>query len=325
MKTYLEMSRDNEHGGEGWGLTDCVWSPTHKKNSRGTWPFWEKVNEVKRGDCIVHLQGISPNSNFVGYSIAQSDGIKTLERPPIPKEWGYADSFFRAELSGFIPFTDPINLLHTFQYKSHALEEYFSKNKARGNKKKNIFYVKQAGRLQCQNGAYLSEIDDELFDILFASENATKELEKTDTSISIPTSEQLRILKVRIGQTKFSDQIKRAYGNICCFPECDVSDPRFLIGAHIDRWADNDKLRGHLGNGLCLCLMHDKAFEAGLFTIDSRYQVYVGPMGTVPKLKNTIDLIPFHGKGIRLADILPLKNALLEHQKRSNIEIPPIR
>jgi predicted restriction endonuclease len=81
----------------------------------------------------------------------------------------------------------------------------------------------------------------------------------------------------RIGQKKFADTIKGLYQNRCCFPGCGVADPRFLVASHIARWSDNEALRGHTGNGLCFCLMHDRAFELGLFTLDGRRNVFLNP------------------------------------------------
>ena len=35
MKTWIEMSRDIEHGGNEWGFTECIWAPTYKKGKGG--------------------------------------------------------------------------------------------------------------------------------------------------------------------------------------------------------------------------------------------------------------------------------------------------
>ncbi len=64
---YLEMSRDETHGGGTWSFPNCVWAPTHKKGG-GAWPFWSKVFQVREGNTVLHLQGITPHARFVGYS-----------------------------------------------------------------------------------------------------------------------------------------------------------------------------------------------------------------------------------------------------------------
>src|SRR4051812_25442287 len=98
--SYIEMARDEIHGGGDWSFGKCVWAPAHKKKG-GNWPHWLKVKQVRQGDTIVHLRGIPPDAHFVGYSIAASDGYETTNRPPEPGEWAFAERFLRAELSDF--------------------------------------------------------------------------------------------------------------------------------------------------------------------------------------------------------------------------------
>ena len=55
----------------------------------------------------------------------------------------------------------------------------------------------------------------------------------------------------------------------------------FLLAPHIARWSDNEQFRGHMGTGFCFCLIHDKAFEVGLYTIHKLFAVFVNPPATV--------------------------------------------
>lgn len=73
------------------------------------------------------------------------------------------------------------------------------------------------------------------------------------------TGERIRELRVREGQQRFSDNVRGNYSGRCCFPHCPIVEQHFLIGAHIARWSDVPHLRGKVSNGLCFCLMHDKA------------------------------------------------------------------
>jgi predicted restriction endonuclease len=200
------------------------------------------------------------------------------------------------------------------------LENYFDRNKKRGARKANIFYVRQAGRLQCQNGAYLSNIDDDLLTAVFGSERSIPTAGTRKTVVTVETGSQISIVRSRIGQARFSEEIKNLYNNKCCFPDCRVGDPRFLIGSHIARWSDNVKLRGHLGNGLCFCLLHDKAFEIGLFTLDQEFRVFVNPREQESQSRIVQDLVSHHGQQIALAETVPLDDALLEHWIRVDVE-----
>lgn len=315
---YIEMSRELKHGGGTWAFPNCLWSPTKKRNGR-TWPFWSKILDLQKGDIVVHLRGIPPNAHFTGYSVVTGDGYETEQRPPDPGEWSFAKRFFRADLTGYVPFNTPINLNDILRERDEKLNAYFDSNKSRGANKLNIFYVRQAGRLQCQNGGYLSDLDNQLFSVLFDRSLPDSSDGNTSTFYSVETGQQLTTIKARIGQADFAKRVKDLYGGRCCFPGCQVADRRFLIGAHIARWSDNEFLRGELGNGLCYCLIHDKAFEIGLFTLDEEYKVFINPREQIDGAPIMQELITQEGEQIRLAEILPMKEALLEHWSRNDL------
>ncbi len=316
---YLEMSRDETHGGGTWKFPNCVWAPTEKRGG-GSWTFWSKILQINDGDVIIHLRGIPPQAKFVGYSIASGNGFATDHDPPDPGKWGFAKLYFRANLTNFTLFHRPVNLSAVFEGKKSELEEYFDRNKARGLNKANIFYVRQEGRLQCLNGAYLSDVDDELLTMLFDHECKIPSPDGYEKIVSVETGTQIATVRSRLGQSKFAGKIKELYCNRCCFPSCSVTDRRFLVASHIARWADNEKLRGELGNGLCFCLLHDKAFERGIFTIDDQFKIFVNPKEQNADTPFLRELISCHGQQIKLAKIRPLKDALLEHRDRFGIK-----
>lgn len=319
---FIEMARNEVHGGDGWEFLNCVWSPT-KKQTGGQWPFWNKILNIKKGDIILHLRGVPPHANFVGYSIASSDGFETSNRPPYPEGWNYAETFYRADLSDFTKFHERYNLSDIFSKNRAELEKYFLENKTKNSPKLNLFYVIQSGKLGCLNGAYLSDADEKLIRLLLGSSSNIKNLRHTEQENFVYTDTQITTILSRIGQQKFALEIKKLYNHKCCFPGCQVSDPRFLQAAHIARWSDNVMLRGHLGNGLCFCLVHDKAFEVGIFTIDKNYQIFVNPTelpATNPIIR---DIMSHKGQKISLANILPKHSALQDHWKRIRIA-PPV-
>jgi len=318
---YLEMSRDPAHGGGSWSFPNCVWAPT-EKDGGGSWPFWSKVGGMREGDLVLHLRGVTPHADFVGFSTVAGNGFETEKRPPDPGDWAFAKKFYRADLTDFTPFHAPVNLDAIFKLRRDQLETYFDMNKGRGSKKLNLFYVRQAGRLQCLNGAYLSDVDSELFTALFDEPSPIHGIPNPATPSSVETGWQLALVKARIGQSNFAEQVKDLYGGVCCFPGCGISDRRFLVGSHIARWCDNEALRGELGNGLCLCLLHDKAFEIGLFTLDEHYRIFVNPREAKRPSPVLEDLRQQAGMQIRLSKIHPLDGALLEHWIR--IDVTPM-
>ena len=316
---YLEMSKDPTHGGENWEFPICIWAPT--KNVAGKpWTFWNKIHLVRKDDLIIHLRGNRPKAEFVGYSVASGSGFETDDRPPNLGQWGYSDRFYRANLVHFTPFDQNLNLDDVFTSRKSELEEYYFRNKNLDNKsKKNIFFTRQRERLQCLNGAYLSDVDEELLSILFNDNIPITNARGENVKISVETSSQFTNIKSRLGQSKFAEEIKILYSNKCCFPGCSITDSRFLVASHIARWADNEKLRGYLGNGLCFCLMHDKAFEEGLFTLDEQFRVIVNSKECNANSEFFVDLRKQESHLISLANIKPLKRALKEHWKRVKI------
>jgi predicted restriction endonuclease len=268
---WLELRTHNHVYSPGWNFTESAWAPIKKKKG-GTWPFWTLVNNVVKGDIIFHLKHVGADKRFLGYSTAVSDGYLTYESPSDEDhDWNFSESFYRVDLDNFQPLVPSIRLIDYFSENEIKLRDFYNINKLSGPKKKRLFYTIQSNQLQCLFGAYFSEFDEQLAEML------TKELRST---LKVPqihsttnTSTILKALEQRIGQQKFSDNVKGNYNYKCCFPGCKINDPSFLIGGHIARWSDNENLRGNTANGLCFCLMHDKAFEKGFFTLDSNYRV----------------------------------------------------
>lgn len=320
---WLEMSRDEAHGGGDWAYTKSLWSPAYKINN-SKWRHWETVLEVQKGDQVLHLRGVPPNAKFEGFSTAASNGFETTQKPPILGEYAYAECFYRVYLEDFQRFNDPIYLQAVFEKNTVELLKYFLENKSKPKReRKPLFYVHQSRRIQCFNGGYLSEVDNQLASLLLGSSYSNNRLEKGDLVTDVKTSERIQQLKIRVGQKEFSSNVRSNYGGQCCFPGCSIHEDIFLIGAHIDRWADNETLRGNSANGLCLCLMHDKAFELGLFTINENYSIVVNH-NRIRMLNSTWvndDLLPYDGQPIKQGNVIPSQDALRAHRARAGVDI----
>ena len=191
----------------------------------------------------------------------------------------FSRTFYRADLTDYTPFAQPVNLVQVFRERRSQLEAYFDANKT-SRDKKNIFFVRQAGRVQCLNGAYLSEVDDGLLSVAFRftrswgrefRRNQPGGAERRHQRAASQHQSAGGAGRLRSGRQKPSMATGAASHH------CDVDDRRFLVGSHIARWSDNETLRGQLSNGLCLCVFHDKAFELGLFTLDEERRIFLSP------------------------------------------------
>lgn len=312
---WIEMSRDEIHGGGEWGFKRCIWAPAYKQGIRkDSWLFWNNILQVKQGDIVIHLRGKGHTASFVGYSVAATDGHETLERPPQAGTWSYATSFFRAMLQDFQAFDKATLLDEFFATHSDKLKNYLQTLPMTPT---NRFFVYQANRLQCLNGAYLSKCDDELLELILDNENMQGPMSICQES---STSETLRQVKQRIGQSQFSKAVKENYHYKCCFPDCEISDHKFLVGSHIARWVDNPDKRGNTSNGLCLCPIHDKAFENGYFSLDNEFRIILSRNLELQTSNVFLKYIkPYEHRQIDQAQIPPDIDSLKEHRFRCKI------
>ena len=317
---WLEMSRDESHGGGDWGFTHSLWSPTRKKDGY-RWAFWDSVSNVRDGDSVVHLRGKGKTAAFVGHSTADGDGSVTDERPPAPGEWDFTKQFYRVKLRDYSPFESPLSLPHVFNTRGPELLEYYRRNKE-AKKKEHIFFVYQAKRLQCLNGAYCSELSTPLVELLLDS--SLGDPAGPPTPAEVRTGEQIRNVLARSGQNEFSKAVRHNYGFKCCFPDCEVNDPKLLVGAHISRWTDDPVRRGYIDNGLCLCLFHDKAFEIGYFTLAPNLTIHVESERVVRSPWALGHIAPFAGQPVRCGKIKPSLEALAQHWARTRLTPIPL-
>jgi putative restriction endonuclease len=179
--------------------------------------------------------------------------------------------------------------------------------------------------LQPNQGAYLTYLDEQLFDLLIPIVDPTRmstlsPLFSSQPQKQVQTSESIRNVRIREGQNRFSLNVRKNYNFQCCFPDCNIKEARFLTGSHIARWADHPELRGNASNGLCLCLMHDKAFEIGYFTINIQNQVVLNKKNQAARKSDWYKqaLQPFDRQFITipLGAIPPSTEALAQHWAR---------
>ncbi len=107
----------------------------------------------------------------------------------------------------------------------------------------------------------------------------------------------------RVGQSFFRSTVLSAYGGRCCVTGLSVSS--LLTASHIVPWRDDPHNRVNPRNGLLLCALHDRAFDAGLMTVAEDFTVLVSEAmlsvaAADPFLAST--LAACQGEPIRLPD-----------------------
>jgi hypothetical protein len=88
-------------------------------------------------------------------------------------------------------------------------------------------------------------------------------------------TERTAVVKVRLVQRFFRSSVLAAYESRCGV--CELETSELLIASHIVPWAKDEKRRGDPRNGLCLCSIHDRAFDGGLMTFDEDFRVMLSP------------------------------------------------
>ena len=119
-------------------------------------------------------------------------------------------------------------------------------------------------------------------DLIYESEQAFAKFDKqsaeayadvTKEIITIPEgAEREQLIRRRVNQSFFRRAVLASYGNQCCITGLNL--PELLNASHIIPWREN---RGRLdpSNGLCLNVLHDRAFDRGLITVQTNGVVAV--------------------------------------------------
>jgi putative restriction endonuclease len=97
-----------------------------------------------------------------------------------------------------------------------------------------------------------------------------------------------RLIKTRINQTLFRKVIINNYSNTCAV--CGLNIESLLVASHIIKWSDNQIQRLNPENGICLCSIHDKAFEIGFIGIRNDYKIILST-----ELSKIKDIETFNG------------------------------
>jgi hypothetical protein len=119
----------------------------------------------------------------------------------------------------------------------------------------------------------------------------------------------------RVGQDFFRRSVLSAYKYQCCITGLSV--PKLLIASHIIPWRADAANRLNPSNGLCLSMLHDKAFDAGIITIMNDMTVSVSRKhaAKTDRFFNSA-LLAYEGKPIALPNkFSPLAEFLAYHRQ----------
>lgn len=128
--------------------------------------------------------------------------------------------------------------------------------------------------------------------------------------------ERESIVKVRVNQSFFRKAVLAAYDYKCCITGLEI--PELLIASHIIPWSKDGANRVNPRNGLCLNVIHDKAFDRGLITVTPEFAVKVSESLNRPNSSQALHnfLLRYNGLKINIpARFLPDPKFLKYHNK----------
>lgn len=110
------------------------------------------------------------------------------------------------------------------------------------------------------------------------------------------------VAKVRVNQHFFRSVVLSGYRSRCAV--CELPLAALLVASHIVPWCEDKSERMNPQNGICLCVIHDRAFDKGLLLISANYRVSLHPLVQKQSGKPSIQafFLSFDGKKLCLPD-----------------------
>jgi putative restriction endonuclease len=122
----------------------------------------------------------------------------------------------------------------------------------------------------------------------------------------------------RVGQNFFRNSVLSAYNNQCCITG--LTEPRLLVASHIIPWSQNIDNRLNPKNGLALSMLHDKAFDIGLITIEDDLTVNVSKNIDACDDYYDLSIKAYDGKKIFLPEKFQPEESFLEYHRKNIFE-----
>ena len=115
-------------------------------------------------------------------------------------------------------------------------------------------------------------------------------------------TETLKPVRVRLVQRFFHDTVLSIYNFTCAV--CGLSLPILLNASHIIPWSVDEIRRADPRNGLSLCVLHDRAFDRGLISVNERFEIVLSRKAKVREVSRLfkVGFLDVEGVRIRLPD-----------------------
>lgn len=103
---FLEAT-NRTHGGTGWELGRCLWSPEKAKDGKDR---WKVMRDLQVDDLVIHSVKTSKGHMVIGSSKVDSTYTVNGVEPPCARKWGGYGTYYRVDLKDFQKLKKPIYL-----------------------------------------------------------------------------------------------------------------------------------------------------------------------------------------------------------------------
>jgi predicted restriction endonuclease len=273
QKIYFEIT-NLIHGGTGWELGDCLWSP--KYNSLGG-KSWKLMENVQINDIIIHLVKLRNNQyHFYGFSQVISTLEETTEEPPIPSTWKNKGIYQRISLINFSKIENPYPISKIFGQYEYRLKELINSDERFYSLSKDKLTVSQKYFTKCSLKLY--EIFNEVSDLIKFSPEIIENFnniiptkhEPLQSDYNPPPRLQTTVSRI-IRDTRLSRTTKSENNWKCQVCGKSISLPNgsnYSEGHHLQPLGGKYKGPDIKENILILCPNHHSEFDYGSIAIN---------------------------------------------------------
>lgn len=276
QKIFIEIT-NLIHGGLGWELGSCMWSPVYNEvNSKS----WSLLEQIRTGDIVLHLVKIKDIYHFYGVSIVSSNLIECNDEPPLADIWANKGLYQRINLNNFNMLDNPIPVTEIFSsYKNELLNILASTE--------SNFYVNYGGngdlRVGQRYAATCSEPLYEIFNDISMKNNFNPVFNNEQSNIPTPNEPQnpdynspgrvSTSVTRAVRDTRISKEIKKKYNWKCqiCGAKILLPSTKYYAEAHhLKPLGGTHEGPDHFHNLIVLCPSHHSEFDYGCIAINPK-------------------------------------------------------
>lgn len=270
-KVYIEFTNP-EHGGEGWGLGEVLWSPAKSKSGSDS---WKVLKQIEPGDVVLHSVKLPGKEHMLkGASIVKAPYVEVDSAPPRPGRWAEYDKYLRVSLQSYSSFSSPVKVQDFLtRYKNELSETDAYKS----------FYTKNSIIAQ----KYVAEVPRQVFELLydFITQHGNALLGNTEYSGNTEHIDDLLFpLRVEtttkriIRDTSIIKELKSKYEDRCqiCGQRMKLPNGNYYSeGHHLQKLGGLHKGPDVKENVIILCPNHHVEFDYGMIAIENGCIIHI--------------------------------------------------